>query len=148
MFLRNRSYNHPESWWEWLVEERGDILISSALATTPARVEMVLYVCNEEGKIYTIILHKSVCRSSQTADRNSCSIVSGRCIKLFVSTEGPSSHEFASQFGVAILFLYAKNTQKLCRESRIPRKCQWNEIASDPSKRGGNAGRSRSTPKR
>ena len=27
--------------------------------------------------IYTIILHKSVCRRSQTAVRNSCSIVSG-----------------------------------------------------------------------
>ena len=25
----------------------------------------------------------------------------GRCLKLFVSTEGPSSYEFASQFGLA-----------------------------------------------
>ncbi len=36
----------------------------------------------------------------------------GRCVTLFVSTESTSSHEFASQFGLAI-FLYAKNTQKL-----------------------------------
>ena len=33
----------------------------------------------------------------------------------FVSTDGPSSHELASQFGPAI-FLYAKNTQKLARK--------------------------------
>ena len=38
------------------------IYISKAHATAP---------------IYTIILHKSVCRRSQTARRNSCSIVSG-----------------------------------------------------------------------
>ena len=33
-----------------------------------------------------------------------------RCLKLFISTESISCHEFASQFGLAI-FLYAKNTQ-------------------------------------
>ena len=33
--------------------------------------------------------------------RNSCSIVSGD-VSLFVSTEGPSTHEFAFQFGLAI----------------------------------------------
>ena len=38
----------------------------------------------------------------------------GRCLKLFVSTDSTSSHEFASQFGLAI-FLYTKNTQKLSR---------------------------------
>ena len=31
----------------------------------------------DEVHIYTLILHKSVCRRSQTAVRNSCSIVSG-----------------------------------------------------------------------
>ena len=36
----------------------------------------------------------------------------GRCLKLFISTGSTSSHESASQFGLAI-FLYAKNTQKL-----------------------------------
>ena len=36
----------------------------------------------------------------------------GRCLKLFVSTDITSCHEFASQFGLAI-FLYAKNTQNL-----------------------------------
>ena len=28
----------------------------------------------------------------------------GSCLKLFVSTEGPSYHEFASQFGLTIFF--------------------------------------------
>ena len=41
----------------------------------------------------------------------------GRCLKPFVSTESISCHEFASQFGVAIL-LYVKNTQNY-REYRI-----------------------------
>ena len=41
----------------------------------------------------------------------------GRCLKLFVSTENISSHEFASQFGLDI-FLYAKNTQNY-REYRV-----------------------------
>ena len=54
-------------------------------------------------RMYTIILLKSVCRYSQTAGRNSCSIVSGDYLKLFVSTVIPASHEFASQFGLAIL---------------------------------------------
>ena len=38
----------------------------------------------------------------------------GRCLKLSVSTDGTSSHEVASHFGLAI-FVYAKNTQKLSR---------------------------------
>ena len=36
----------------------------------------------------------------------------GKCLKLFVSTDSTSCHEFASQFGLAI-FLYAKNIQNL-----------------------------------
>ena len=44
-----------------------------------------------------------------------------RCIKLFVSTEGSSSHEFASQFGLEIF--YAGKTPKNHRENRIQRKC-------------------------
>ena len=36
----------------------------------------------------------------------------GRCIKLFVSTESTCSHEFAFQFGLAILYTREKNTQK------------------------------------
>ena len=39
----------------------------------------------------------------------------GRCLKLFVSTDSTSSHEFASQFGLAI-FYTRKNTQKLSRK--------------------------------
>ena len=41
----------------------------------------------------------------------------GRCLKLFVSTQSASCHDFASQFGLAI-FLYVKNTQKLSRRPR------------------------------
>ena len=44
----------------------------------------------------------------------------GRCIKLFVSTERTSSHEFTSRFGLYI-FLNAKNTQKLWRIPSRPR---------------------------
>ena len=61
--------------------------------------------------IYTIILLRSVditnCSSQSLLDRL------GRCLKLSVSTD-TSSHEFTSQFGLAI-FVYAKNTQKLSR---------------------------------
>ena len=57
--------------------------------------------------IYTIIL--LVCQCSQTASRNSCSIVSG---DVFVSSDSTSSHEFARQFGLEF-FLYARNTQNL-----------------------------------
>ena len=42
------------------------------------------------------------CRSQFLLDRL------GRCLQLFVSSDSTSSHEFASQFGLAF-FLYAKN---------------------------------------
>ena len=65
--------------------------------------------------IYTIIRLKSVsqatfadCRSQFLLDRL------GRCLKLIVSYRGTSSHEFASQFGLAF-FLYVKNIHKLSR---------------------------------
>ena len=53
--------------------------------------------------IYTIILLTSVallanCRSQFLLDRF------GRCLKLFVSNDSPSCHEFASQFGQAIFY--------------------------------------------
>ena len=71
--------------------------------------------------IYTIILLKSVCRRSQFyLDRL------GRCLKLLLSTEGPFSHEFASQFGLAI-FLYAEKTHKL---SWKPSVCWMNQRAT------------------
>ena len=66
----------------------------------------------------------------------------GRCLKLFVSTDGTSSHEFASQFGLA--FFYTWKTPKTYREDRPSRKCLLNEPVSDPSNRGGNAGHGRS----
>ena len=37
-----------------------------------------------------------------------------RCLKQFVSTDSSSSHEFASQFGLAFV-LYVKSTQKVSR---------------------------------
>ena len=48
----------------------------------------------------------------------------GRCLKLFVSTDSTSSHEFASQFGPAIF--YTRKTHKSYREDRVPRKCLLN----------------------
>ena len=65
--------------------------------------------------IYTIICLKSVCRST-FADGRSQFLLDrlGRCLKLIVSYRGTSSHEFASQFGLAF-FLYAKNIHKLSR---------------------------------
>ena len=48
----------------------------------------------------------------------------GWCLKLFVATDSTSSHEFASQFGLA--FLYTRKTQKSYREDRVPRKCLLN----------------------
>ena len=43
----------------------------------------------------------------------------GRCLKLFISTEGTSCPEFASQFGLA-MFINAKNTKNY-REYRVAR---------------------------
>ena len=48
-----------------------------------------------------------------------------------------------SRLSSALHFLYAK-TPKNYREDRHLRMCQLNEPASDPSKRGGNAGHGRS----
>ena len=66
----------------------------------------------------------------------------GRCLKLFVSTESTSSHDFASQFGVA--FFYTRKTPQQLTEDLRPREWlfEWTRerslIASDPSKRGVN----------
>ena len=45
-------------------------------------------------------------------------------LKLFVSTDSTSSHEFASQFDLAIF--YKRQTHKSYREDRVPRKCLLN----------------------
>ena len=88
--------------------------------------------------IYTIILIKSACRCSQTAGRNSCSIISGDIsnwsYRLFVSTVGPFSH----LFGLAIF--YRQKTTKNYPENRVfswmnQRWRQLRLIASDPSER-------------
>ena len=45
----------------------------------------------------------------------------GRCLKLFVSTETISCHEFASQFGLANL--YTRKTHKVSRIPSRPHEC-------------------------
>ena len=67
----------------------------------------------------------------------------GRCLKLFVSTDSTSSHEFAFQFGL-VFFFYTQKTPTNYREDRPLRKCLLNEQLSDPSKTGVNAGHGRS----
>ena len=54
----------------------------------------------------------------------------GRCLKLFISTERTSSHEFASQFGLA-RFLYAKNTKKT-RGKRVGRASLFEWTSDQP----------------
>ena len=74
------------------------------------------------------------CRSQFLLDRV------GGCLKLFVSTESTSSHEFASQFGLA--FFYTWKTPKNYRENWVSRKGLLNEQALRPIKNGRNAGHS------
>ena len=66
----------------------------------------------------------------------------GRCLKLFVSTESISCHEFASQFSLAIFYMRntPKNSLKPCRppECLFERTIDRPLIASYPSKRGVN----------
>ena len=53
------------------------------------------------------------CRSQFLLDRL------GRCLKLFVSTDSTSCHEFASKFGLAIC-IYAKKNQKTIANTESP----------------------------
>ena len=89
--------------------------------------------------ICTIILCVSVCLSMLANCRSQFLLdCFGRCLKLFVSTVmivGPSSHEFASQLRLAII--YMQKTPKNFLENRVSCNCLLNETASDPSKRGG-----------
>ena len=69
----------------------------------------------------------------QTVGSNSCSIVLGDVANCLYGLT--SSHEFASQFGLAIL-LYAKNSQKLSRRpgpAQVSVECAYHgrSIASD-----------------
>ena len=69
--------------------------------------------------IYTIILLKSVCLSMLANCRSQFLLDRlGRCLKLFVSTDSTSSHEFVSQFGLAF-FYTRKNTQKLSQRPTL-----------------------------
>ena len=68
----------------------------------------------------------------------------GRYLKLFVSTVIPSSHEFASQIGLAI-FLLGKNVQKLSRKPSRRSSVQLSEPATcrnGDNINGGNCGHS------
>ena len=80
----------------------------------------------EDSTIYTIICLKSVCRST-FADCRSQFLLDrlGRCLKLIVSYRGTSSHEFASQFGLA--FFYTRKTSINYRECRVLRIWLLNE---------------------
>ena len=66
----------------------------------------------------------------------------GGCLKLLISTDSTSSHELMSQFGLKKN--YTEKTPKSYREERPSGKCLLNEAASDPLKRGVNAGHGRS----
>ena len=82
--------------------------------------------------IYTIIRLKSVsqatfadCRSQFLLDRL------GRCLKLIVSYRGTSSHEFASQFGLAFFFIPVDSASRgsrvgvgMNRSDREGKKCK------------------------
>ena len=79
--------------------------------------------------IYTIILLRYVClsvfancRSQFFLDRLE------RCLKLFVSSDSTSCHEFASLFGLAIF--YAQKTSKTSGISGRQRACVY---LSDPA---------------
>ncbi len=70
--------------------------------------------------IYTIISLKSVCLSQLTNCRSQLLLDRlGRCLKLFVSTESTSCHEFTSQFGLEFF---------ICEKHSKP---QENRAASD-----------------
>ena len=76
--------------------------------------------------IYTIILIKSVCLSQLTNCRSQFLLDRlGRCLKLFVSTESTSCHEFASQFGLE--FVYMRKTLKTSEKPGHQCQClfQW-----------------------
>ena len=67
---------------------------------------------------YNLPFKKSVCRST-FADCRSQFLLDrlGRCLKLIVSYRGTSSHELASQFGLAIF--YTRKTSINYRECRV-----------------------------
>ena len=75
--------------------------------------------------IYTIILLKSICLSvclSQLANCMSQFLLDrlGRYLKLFVSTDSTSCHEFVSQFGLE--FFIRENTKPRGNWAGV---CQW-----------------------
>ena len=94
---------------------------------------------------YSIILNKSLCRCSQTAGRNSCSIVS---VDIISQTVRINCRSFLSRVRISIrhatFFISEKHTQKSAKRES-PRDCslEWASdrsrlIASDPPKQRGN----------
>ena len=81
--------------------------------------------------IYTIILHKSVRRRSQTAGRNSCPIVSGDVSNL---SYPPEVHPVtSSRQSVSVRprhFLYAKNFQIIGELGWLTRVVYFNDPAT------------------
>ena len=99
-----------------------------------------IYFCmvytRDTDSIYTIILLLANGRSQFLLDRL------GRCLKLFVSTESTSCHEFASQFGLE--FFYKRKTLKTSGKPghQCQCLCQWPATSysrqrSGPSRLGG-----------
>ena len=99
------------------------LAMSSLLGLSPKCVQLV---------IYTIIILNYVCLSQLANCRLQFLLDRlGRCLKLFVSTESKSCHEFASQFGLAIF--YTRKTPKNYREIRVSRKFLLSEQGCNAS---------------
>ena len=82
-------------------------------------------MCLKYRIIYTIILLKSVCRCSQTAGRNSCSIVSGDVSNCsYRLTVYPVT---SSRLSSVKYFFYTRKTSINYREGSVSRKFLLNE---------------------
>ena len=132
---RMRWFLLPSEAWQWLQDPAR--AAADAKTAPPVPFQPLEYPRKKKSvtrlskvyifiNIYTINLIESVCSSSQTAGRSSCSIVSGdvsNCshrLKVLSLT--------GSRLSSAYTFFYLR---KSCR-NRVQRKCQLNEPASDP----------------
>ena len=89
---------------------------SAAYVTNTSAQMTHLQPCLYLQHIYTIILLKSVCLSAFANCRSQFLLdLLGRCLKLSVSAESISCHEFAFQFGLAIF--YTRKTSKISGKS-------------------------------
>ena len=90
-------------------------------------------ICSAVDSIHRpIVTIKSVCRCSQLAAQ--VAILArdrlGRSLKIVVSTDGPSFHEFASQFVLVIFYKRKIIMQKLSRNRDHRANVQLNEPAT------------------